>query len=154
MRKKEISYSMKGHTDTITGLALSSDGSYLLSNSMDNTLRIWDVRPFAPVERCVKIFSGHQHNFEKNLLRCAWSPDGNKARPNCESVAQRLTLILLQVSGGSADRFVYIWDTSSRRIIYKLPGHTGCVNSVAFHPNEPIVVSVGSDKMVYIGEID
>ncbi|XP_066259709.1 U5 small nuclear ribonucleoprotein 40 kDa protein [Euwallacea similis] len=136
IRKKEITYTMKGHTDTITGLALSADGSYLLSNSMDNTLRIWDVRPYAPAERCVKVFSGHQHNFEKNLLRCAWSPDGNK------------------VSGGSADRFVYIWDTTSRRIIYKLPGHTGCVNSVAFHPNEPIVASVGSDKLAYIGEID
>lgn len=59
-------------------MALSYDGSYLLSNSMDNTLRIWDVRPFAPSERCVKLLSGHQHNFEKNLLRCAWSPDGSK----------------------------------------------------------------------------
>ncbi len=23
-----------------------------------------------------KEFLGHQHNFEKNLLHCAWSPDG------------------------------------------------------------------------------
>lgn len=28
---------MEGHTDTVTGLALSPDGSYLLSNGMDNT---------------------------------------------------------------------------------------------------------------------
>lgn len=28
-------------------------------------VRIWDVRPFAPQERCVKIFQGHQHTFEK-----------------------------------------------------------------------------------------
>lgn len=58
-------YKLKGHTDTITGLSLSPDGSYILSNAMDNTLKIWDVRPFAPYERCVKILSGHQHNFEK-----------------------------------------------------------------------------------------
>ena len=31
------------------------------------------------------------HNFEKNLLRCAWSPDGSK------------------VAAGSADKMVYIW---------------------------------------------
>lgn len=49
---------MRGHTDTVTGLALSPDGSYLLSNAMDNTLRIWDIRPYAPQERCVKIFTG------------------------------------------------------------------------------------------------
>ncbi|KAF7990258.1 hypothetical protein HCN44_000063 [Aphidius gifuensis] len=136
LRKNSVLYKLKGHTDTITGLSLSPDGSYVLSNSMDNSLRIWDVRPFAPFERCVKIFSGHQHNFEKNLLRCAWSPDGSK------------------VSCGSADRYHYIWDTTSRRILYKLPGHNGSVNDVDFHPKEPIVCSGSSDKQVFIGEIE
>ena len=28
---------MNGHTDTVTGLRLSPDGSFLLSNAMDNT---------------------------------------------------------------------------------------------------------------------
>ncbi|XP_063903717.1 U5 small nuclear ribonucleoprotein 40 kDa protein [Zophobas morio] len=136
IRNHEIIYTLKGHTDTVTGLSLSPDGSYLLSNSMDNSLRIWDVRPYAPQERCVKVFTGHQHNFEKNLLRCSWSKDGSK------------------VSAGSADRFLYIWDTTSRRIVYKLPGHNGSVNDVDFHPTEPIVVSGASDKQIYLGEID
>lgn len=35
-------------------------------------------------------------------------------------------------------RFVYIWDTTSRRILYKLPGHAGSVNEVVFHPEEPV----------------
>lgn len=35
-------------------------------------------------------------------------------------------------------RFVYVWDTQSRRILYKLPGHDGSVNDVDFHPKEPI----------------
>lgn len=30
---------LTGHEDTITGLALSPDGNYLLSNAMDNTVR-------------------------------------------------------------------------------------------------------------------
>lgn len=136
IRKKEILYTLRGHTDTVTGLSLSPDGSYILSNSMDNTIRIWDVRPYAPQERCVKIFTGHQHNFEKNLLKCSWSPDGSK------------------VAAGSADRFVYIWDTTSRRIIYKLPGHNGSVNDIQFHPKESIIVSGSSDKQVYLGEIE
>ncbi|CAL1287098.1 unnamed protein product, partial [Larinioides sclopetarius] len=136
MRKTGVLYKMVGHSDTITGLALSPDGSYILSNSMDNTLRIWDIRPFAPQERCVKIIQGHQHNFEKNLLKCSWSPDGSK------------------ITAGSADRFVYIWDTASRRILYKLPGHNGSVNEVNFHPKEPIVMSCSSDKQIYLGEIE
>lgn len=58
--------------------------------------------------------------FFKNLLRCSWSPDGRK------------------VAAGSGDRFVYIWDTASRQVLYKLPGHAGSVNEVDFHPYEPI----------------
>ena len=37
---------LEGHTDTVTGLALSPDGNHLLSNAMDSQLRCWDVRPF------------------------------------------------------------------------------------------------------------
>ena len=69
-----------GHTDTVTSLSLSPDGCYLLSNSMDNTLRIFDVRPFAPIERCVKVLLGAQHNFEKNLIKVGRGNLQNKNR--------------------------------------------------------------------------
>jgi len=136
LRKNDIIFDLQGHTDTVTGLALSPDGSYVLSNAMDNHLLVWDVRPYAPQQRCVKIFQGHEHNIEKNLLKCSWSPDGSK------------------VSCGSADRFVYIWDTPSRNILYKLPGHMGSVNDVVFHPHEPIIASCSSDMSVFLGEIE
>lgn len=42
--------------------------------------RVWDMRPYAPTNRCTKVFAGHVHTFEKNLLRCDWSPDGAKVR--------------------------------------------------------------------------
>jgi Prp8 binding protein len=129
-------FEMSGHNDTITGMSLSPEGTHVLTNSMDNTLRTWDIRPFASQERCTKIFTGHQHNFEKNLLHCSWSPDG------------------ALVSAGSADRFVYIWDTNTRKIMYKLPGHLGSVNDVDFHRVEPIILSAASDKQIYLGEFD
>lgn len=135
-RKNDVLYQLQGHSDTITGLTLSPDGSYVLSNAMDNTLCIFDIRPYVQGERCAQVFAGHQHNFEKNLLRCAWSPDGHR------------------VSAGSSDRFLYVWDVATRRILYKLPGHNGSVNDMDFHPREPIIVSASSDKNLYLGEID
>ncbi|KAL3767481.1 hypothetical protein ACHAW5_006210 [Stephanodiscus triporus] len=91
---------MKGHTDTITCLALNRKGTHLLSNSMDGTLRSWDVRPFiddasGKKKRHDKTFVGGTHNAEKGLLNCAWSADGT------------------MVTGGSADRIVRIWDEFS-----------------------------------------
>jgi Prp8 binding protein len=136
IRKNEILFKLKGHTDTITGLSLSPCGSFLLSNSMDNTARIWDIRPFCSQDRCKGILQGHSHNFEKNLLRCAWSKCGN------------------MVSVGSADRYVYVYDVNLKKILYKLPGHNGSVNDVDFHPNEPIILSGSSDKTLYIGELE
>jgi len=135
VRKNEVVMSLEGHTDTITGMKMSPDGNFLLSNSMDQTVRMWDIRPYCSGNRNVKIFQGAQHNFEKTLLKCSWSHDGSK------------------ISAGSADRFVYVWDVNSKRILYKLPGHRGSVNEVDFHPKEPIIGSASSDSMIYLGEI-
>lgn len=57
------------------------------------------------------------------------------------------------MTAGSSDRSVYIWDASSRKLLYKLPGHNGSVNEVAFHPKEPIVGSGSSDKTIFLGEL-
>ncbi len=81
LRTGTVAVVMRGHSDTVTGLALSPDGSHVLSNAMDCTgtsfssgfisplsplsAKVWDVRPFAPEQRCVKSLVGHQHNFEK-----------------------------------------------------------------------------------------
>ena len=86
LRKGAESMTLKGHTDSITGLALDPDGTHLLSNAADNSLRVWDLRPYAPANRCEKIFTGHQHNYERNLLRCSWSSDGSKVS-SCSSAA-------------------------------------------------------------------
>lgn len=134
LRAGALALTLAGHSDTVTGLALSADGTQLLSNGMDCALRVWDVRPFAPAERCVRVLQGATHNFEKLLLRAAWSPDGAK------------------VSAGSADRQVYVW-AASGKLLYKLPGHKGSVNEVAFHPSEPIVASCSSDRLIYLGEL-
>lgn len=135
LKHSEVSTVMKGHIDSVTCLNLSPDGNFVLSNSMDNTVRMWDVRPFAPANRCIKAFVGAQHNFEKNLIRCCWSPQGTK------------------IVCGSSDRMVYVWDTASRKLLYKLPGHTGSVNDVDCHPTQPILMTASSDKSVFMGEL-
>jgi len=135
LRNEEVEYVLEGHADTVTGLALSPDGTTLLSNAMDQTLKTWDVRPLGNEDRALATFEGHQHDFHKNLLRCAWSSDGEK------------------VTCGSSDQVVHIWDVATTEELYYLPGHKGPVNDVDFHPKEPIVGSASSDKTVYLGEI-
>ncbi|KAH1096006.1 hypothetical protein J1N35_012927 [Gossypium stocksii] len=130
LRKGEVSMTLQGHQDMIKMVPIFSLMVWI-ANSAYGICALTHHR----IVRCMKLFEGHQHNFEKNLLKCGWSPDGSK------------------VTAGSSDRMVYIWDTTSRRILFKLPGHTGSVNETIFHPNEPIVGSCRSDKQIYLGEI-
>jgi Prp8 binding protein len=129
---------------------------------MDSTLYKWDVRPFAAGnDRCMLSYAGVHHGAEKSLLKCSWSPDSE------------------HVTCGSADRIVHIWDSTSGlflflffvifklkiflphlspiphtgKQLYYLPGHKGSVNEVIYHQKEPIIVSCGSDKNIYIGEL-
>jgi Prp8 binding protein len=124
-----------GHGDSVTGMALNQEGTHLLTNSMDNTLRVWDVRPFAPTSRCTSIMSGHQHTVEKHLLKCGWSGDGKR------------------VTAGSGDRMVCVWDVPEQKLVYRLPGHSGSVNESCFHPSQPVVASASSDGTLFLGEI-
>jgi len=134
-RPETVQYELAAHTDLITGLRLNDDSTHLLSNGMDNMVRSWDVKPYASGDRSVSNYLGAMHNFEKTLIKCAWAKGGT------------------QVGCGSADSLVYVWDAASSRIKYKLPGHAGAVNEVAFHPTQPILCSCGNDKQIYLGEV-
>jgi Prp8 binding protein len=138
---------------------------------MDNTLKIWDVKPFAPASRLVRSLEGAPQGFEKNLIKCCWEGKGEF------------------VASGSADRSVTVWEVATGKIVYKvratkwtrrregtrgatehlsdcvsfsysslcsnqLPGHKGVVNEVSFSPIEPILVSCSSDRTLFLGEVD
>lgn len=128
-------YTLSGHTETVSSLKIDPEGSFLLSASMDNTLRIWDVRPYAPDNRCIKAITGITNGIDKAVLRANWSADG------------------ALVACGSSDRNAHIFDALSGSAKHTLSGHTGTVTEVDFHPKQPIVVSAGTDKKLFLGEV-
>ena len=135
IRKKEIAYRMPGHTDTVTSLAVSPDSQSLLSYSHDGLARTWDVRPFAPVDRAVRTFSGAPVGLERNLVRASWDAKGEK------------------VGVGSGDGSVCVWEGRSGSLNYKLPGHRGTVNDMQFWPGtEPISESNCSTSFFEVAE--
>jgi Prp8 binding protein len=136
LRKRTVSFKLAGHTDSVTGLSLSPDGQSVLSTSMDSTTRIFDIRSVSSYPyRCLKSFEGAPHGFEKCLIKPAWEPS------------------MRRVAVGSADRSATLWDTATRRIQYKLPGHRGLVTQVHFHPVEPILLSCSLDRQLFLGEL-
>ncbi|CAO1621657.1 unnamed protein product [Parajaminaea phylloscopi] len=148
LHRKEIIYSLESHTDTITSLRLSPSGSHLLSFSLDSSLKVWDVRPFAvssgadgdgdgAEERLQGSYSGAVAGTDSVLIKAGWSRDGKR------------------IVCGSGDRTCVVWDVElAGKILYKLPGHRGTCTAAALHPREPIVVSCSVDGQLLLGEIE
>ena len=132
-----------GFETNFKGLKISPSGDKLLSNSMDNTGKaaililvcVWDIRPFSINEtRFEKSYLGAPHGFEKNLIRPCWSPDGD------------------YIACGGGDRSVAIWETGTGKMVYKLPGHKGCVNEVDWA--DSMILSGSNDQTLFLGELD
>ena len=61
---------LNGHGSFVTTVAISKDGSKIVSGSWDNTIKIWDV----PSGNLLKTFEGHTNHVNSLCL----SPDQSK----------------------------------------------------------------------------
>ncbi|KAK5155042.1 hypothetical protein LTS14_005997 [Recurvomyces mirabilis] len=132
LRMKKVSFELAGHTDTITSLSLSPDTQTLLSYSHDSTARTWDIRPFAPQDRQIRVFDGAQAGLEKNLFRACWDREGKR------------------VAVGGGEGVVTVWEAASGKMVARLPGHKGSVNEVDFSPDGTVVASGSTDRRVLL----
>lgn len=94
MRKRDAAPQVfEGHIDSTTGLDGSNHGNFIATNAMDNTMQIWDVRPFAGGRHhCLHVPQGAIQNVEHTLLKVQW-PQKN-----------------MFFAVGSARQSVSIWD--------------------------------------------
>lgn len=113
---------LNGHSNYVTSVAFSSDGSRIVSGSADNTVKIWDVKTGKEEMK----LEGHT-GWVRSV---AISLDGSK------------------VVSGSDDNTVKIWNLDTRKEEITLKGHTGEVWSVAFSSTK--VVSCSGDNTVKI----
>ncbi|KAI9293277.1 WD40 repeat-like protein [Neoconidiobolus thromboides FSU 785] len=133
---KKINYELIGHEEAVTGMDISNDGNMLLSYSMDNTLRLWDIKPFSVNEdRNLIIFEGVPHGFEKNLIKPSFDREDK------------------MIATGCGDRTVMVFNINKKELIYKLPGHNGTVNQVHFSPIDNVILSASSDSSLFLGEL-
>jgi WD40 repeat protein len=107
---------LTGHSDTVRGIAFSTDGKHLASASEDKTVRIWEVATGKEVRR----LSGHEGG-----VRCvAWAPGGR-----------------LLASGG-AEGTVCLWDAQTGKLLRVMPDDPRqAAWSVAFSPDGKLLTA-------------
>ena len=116
-----IGHILKDYAFSITSVAFSPDGQYIVSGSKHG-IRLRDLKG----NLITNAFLGH-----KNWVNCvAFSPNGQYI-----------------VSGGD-DETVRLWDLKGNQIGQPFRGHNANVTAVAFSPDNHCIVSGGQDGMV------
>jgi WD40 repeat protein len=118
----EVVALLRGHANVVLGLAISPDGSRLISGGVDKTARIWDVHSRSTLH----VLKGHKDY----IYAVAFSPDGT------------------QVVTGSDDNTLRLWKAKSGELITTLRGHEAEVRSAAFTPDGRYLLSGGKDKSI------
>jgi DNA-binding beta-propeller fold protein YncE len=119
---------MRGHDDEVTSVAFTPDGRFVLTTSLDGTVRVWTAArgKLAGVFREVADFP---------MASAAISPDGK-------------VLVSTSLNGTAS-----VWDFVSRRLVGRL-SDADSLTSASFSPDRRLIVTASTDGSVSLWETD
>lgn len=118
------------HSGQITSVSMSPDGSSLLTNSRDNTLKIIDVRTY----HVLKTLKADSYQNGLNWSRACFSPDGN------------------HVAAGSMDGILHTWDVNTGELVKAIKGHNSAICGVVWDTTGEYIYTAEKNKAVCIWE--
>jgi WD40 repeat protein/serine/threonine protein kinase len=118
---------LRGHSDSISHLVLSRDGTLASSGSWDGTAILWDL------ERFGARWTIPAHHGPASALEI--SPDGRT------------------MATGGGDGKIHIWDIRTGQKIRELRGHSGPINTLCFHPDGTRIFTGGWDRAIKVWNV-
>ncbi|KAI2649088.1 DDB1- and CUL4-associated factor 11 [Labeo rohita] len=136
---------LAGHRDGITFIHSKGDARYLISNSKDQTIKLWDVRKFSPKEGlAASRLAVTQQNWDyrwqqvpqRALKRHRLTGDTSVMTYRGHGVLHTLIRCRFSPEFSTGQKFIYtgcstgkivIYDVLTGRIVSKLSNHDACV---------------------------
>lgn len=112
------------HTDKISEIAYSSDGTLFATSSWDGTIKLWDAQS----KSLLKEFIGHKGC----ILSLAFSSDNKKIVSGCDK------------------QIIKIWDIETTKCITTIKDKEGLLSSVQFCPNNTNCIVYSSKESIIV----
>jgi RNA polymerase sigma factor (sigma-70 family) len=125
---------LAGHTDGISSLAFSADGTTIVSGSYDQTVRLWQAATGKHLAslKAPEAIHGVAISPDGRVVAAA---TGSRYASNDERTPRPPGLVIL-------------WDVATWREQATLPAHEGSARTVAFSPDGKILASGGQDGLI------
>lgn len=121
---------LTNHTEEVTGVGISADGTLVGTSSIDVTVKIWDA---ATGELKVSVLPSDQGSFDGSSRAVAFSPDASRF----------LT--------GNRDYFGKVWETKSGELLTTLADHQESIYGVGWSPvSDDEVVTGARDTFIKV----
>ncbi|MBI3407512.1 MAG: WD40 repeat domain-containing protein [Planctomycetes bacterium] len=154
-----------GHQDTIRGVALSADGRWGVSGSVDQSVRVWDLTS-GKEERTLRghtkeVWAVAFHPNSRQVFSASWDATARLWDVKTGEEKKRYThpidvngLVLSRDASTMLtccdNQTVYLWDVVKGEELKRFSGHTNFVYCVAFSPDGRHIASGSTDRTVRV----
>ena len=161
---------LEGHSNWVTGVAVSANGRSAISASLDKTLRVWDLETGRPLRtlkghsdgvNAVALSSNGHHAVSASLDKAlrVWDLETGRPLRILEGHSSSVTGVALTADGrravsASLDKTLRVWDLETGRPLRTLEGHSDGVNAVALSSNGHHAISASLDNTLKVWDLD
>ncbi|MBY0522324.1 MAG: hypothetical protein K2R98_02950 [Gemmataceae bacterium] len=131
------------HGGAVTFVTHTPDGKHLITDSQDNTLRLWDLSSGVEVRRFLKdeVKAKEDDNALGVLAILRSAANGAALAPNGKTLA-----------AGFADGSIMIWDVGSGKVLGRVTSESAIAH-VVFSPDSELLVSKDANQVLRVWDV-